>query len=94
MGLFNFTDGTFFAPLDFFQHSGSIIGGVDYVMAFILSLMALIIWRYDKSGYGTAGYLIFVGAFGGFILSQVSLVFAIMLAMGIGMILYRLYENT
>lgn len=93
MGLFNFSDGTLFEPLDIFEHAGGILGGVQFVIAFIVCLLALIIWRYDKSGYGLSGYLIFVGAFGAFIMTQIALFFAIMLAMGIGMILYKLYES-
>lgn len=93
MGLFNFTDGTIFEFGDIFEHAGSILGGVELVIAFIICLIAIIIWRHDKEGYALSGYLIFVGAFGAFVMTQIALLFAIMLAMGIGMILYKLYES-
>lgn len=87
------TNGTRFEPIILFSHIRGILGGLEYVFALIFGLIALIIWRFDGLGYGLSAYLIFVGVFGVLVLEQLSILFGIMLAIGIGAILYRLYES-
>ena len=51
MGLFNFSDGTFFEPVDILEHLGGILGSVEIAISLIILLIAVIVWRHDKTGY-------------------------------------------
>lgn len=94
MGLWDFTDGTIFEFLDIFENAGAILGDVQYVIALLLGLTAFIIWALDDThGYALTGYLIIIGGFGTVVLSQLAIFFVVILAMGIGMMFYKLYET-
>lgn len=92
-GLFNFSDGSYFELRDILQGITSAGIGVNIVVAIIVITLAGIIWKYDESGYALTGYLIIAGILGVAIPGTMNLFFGVIAAMGVGMILYKIYDS-
>lgn len=93
-GMFNFTDGKFFdfgEPLQTFSQ----IIPMYIILGLIFLMIGAVVWSYDESGYGLTAYLILVGTLGttATINTSLSMFFGVMLAMGIAMIFYKIYES-
>ena len=92
MSFWNTSNGTF-NFIDIFEPLTDIVG-VTITYGLFAFLVGMIIWKYDETGYGVTGYLIFVGALGTAIMpAQVKFMFALLLSMGIGAIIYKLYRD-
>jgi hypothetical protein len=94
--LFNFSDGTYLEFSDFPNYAANFIASEILWGALFLAFGVLLWLKGDEDGYALTAYLIVVGGLGtvgNATQGQISYVFAIMLAMGIGLTLYRIYES-
>jgi len=92
MSLFNITDGIF-SWNDLFEPLINIVG-MSIAYSLIAMMIGAIIWKYDETGYGVTAYMAFVGLLGSFFFSsEIRLLFGFIFAMGMGMIIYRLYKS-